>query len=115
MVLVAFAIPCIIINTSAFALPVCNQTTTLTRPIPMGVSGGNINARQRVSRTLIECCGGTLGSLVVDKKGVDFILSNNHVLGRTNKSGKGDRIVQPGLVDTSCTQILAKSIPTVTF
>ncbi len=35
VVLVAFAIPCIIINTSAFALPVCNQTTTLTRPIPM--------------------------------------------------------------------------------
>ncbi len=110
VVLVAFAIPCIIINTSAFALPVCNQTTTLTRPIPMGVSGGNINARQRVSRTLIECCGGTLGSLVVDKKGVDFILSNNHVLGRTNKSGKGDRIVQPGLVDTSCTQIPADTV-----
>ncbi len=75
----------------------------------MGVSGGNINARIRVGK-LIFCCGGTLGSLVVDKKGIDFILSNNHVLGRTNKSGKGDRIVQPGLVDTSCTQIPADTV-----
>jgi len=111
-VLIGLAIPGTIINASAFALPVCNQTETLTRPIQMGVSGGNIKARQRIGK-FIECCGGTLGSLVVDKKGVDFILSNNHVLARTNKAGAGDRIVQPGLVDmtpTVCTQIPADTV-----
>jgi hypothetical protein len=107
-VLIALAISVTIITTSAFAFPICSQR--LTRPIQMGVSGGSIKARIRIGKNLIECCGGTLGSLVVDKKGTDFILSNNHVLARTNRGGKGDLIVQPGLEDTSCTQIPADSV-----
>ncbi len=110
-VVIALAISGTIISTSAFALPLCNQK--LTRPIQMGVSGGNINARMRIrigKLKFIECCGGTLGSLVVDKKGIDFILSNNHILTRTNKGRKSDRIVQPGLEDTSCTQIPADTV-----
>jgi hypothetical protein len=112
-VLITFAIS---ITASAFALPVCNQTETLTRPIQMGVSGGSFKARMKVrigKLRLFECCGGTLGSLVVDKKGVDFILSNNHVLTRTNKGGRNDRIVQPGLEDTTptlCTQNTADTV-----
>jgi len=107
-VLIALAISVTIITTSAFAFPICSQR--LTRPIQMGVSGGSIKARIRIGKNLIECCGGTLGSLVVDKKGIDFILSNNHVLARTNRGGKGDLIVQPGLEDTSCTQIPADTV-----
>lgn len=109
--LTALAISGTIISTSAFALPVCDQT--LTRPIQMGVSGGSSKARMKIGKGLVECCGGTLGSLVVDKKGIDFILSNNHVLARTNKGGPGDRIVQPGLEDTTptlCTQIPADTV-----
>jgi hypothetical protein len=114
-VLIALSISGIIIitNASAFALPVCNQTETLTRPIQMGVSGGNIKARTKSGKVISQCCGGTLGSLVVDKKGVDYILSNNHVLARTNKALAGDGIVQPGLEDTTptlCTQITADTI-----
>ena len=41
-----------------------------------GVSGGNVND---ISRRF--CCSGTLGSLVQDASGAQFILSNNHVLG----------------------------------
>jgi hypothetical protein len=111
VVIVAFAIPSTIVNAPAFAFLVCSQR--LTRPIPMGVSGGNIKARKRVSRTRIECCGGTLGSLVVDNKGVDFILSNNHVLARTNNALGGDGIVQPGLEDTTptlCKQIAGDTV-----
>jgi hypothetical protein len=108
-VLIALAISGTIISTSAFALPVCNQTETLTRPIQMGVSGGSFKARIKSGKSF-ECCSGTLGSLVVNKKGVDFILSNNHVLARTNKGGPGDRIVQPGLFDTGCTQITADTV-----
>jgi hypothetical protein len=111
-VLIALAISGTIISASAFALPVCNQTETLTRPIQMGVSGGSFKARIKNGKSF-ECCGGTLGSLVVDKRGIDFILSNNHVLARTNKGGAGDRIVQPGLEDTTptaCTQVTADTV-----
>ena len=55
------------------------------------------------------CCGGTLGSLVT-RGGVQYVLSNNHILARsdagtaTNGSTAGDAIVQPGLIDTpTCT------------
>jgi hypothetical protein len=49
-----------------------------SRPIKLGTSGGNIN-----DRSMLYCCSGTLGSLVED--GVSqYILSNNHVLARTN-------------------------------
>lgn len=65
-----------------------------TRPIPLGTSGGNIKDRSR-----FFCCGGTLGSLVQDVGAVQYILSNNHVLGRTNKGMVGDAIIQPALID----------------
>lgn len=64
------------------------------RPIPLGVSGGNILDSSR-----LYCCGGTLGALVKDINGVQYILSNNHILARTNLAKKGEDIIQPGLVD----------------
>src|SRR5512144_679084 len=61
-------------------------------PIAMGTSGGNINDRTRVF-----CYGGTLGALVEDRGGAQYILSNNHVLARTNLASPGEDIIQPGL------------------
>jgi hypothetical protein len=61
-----------------------------------GVSGGNIND---VSRAF--CCSGTLGSLVTDGS-TKYILSNNHVLGRSDQAVAGEDISQPGLIDNSC-------------
>jgi hypothetical protein len=69
----------------------------LARPIPLGTSGGNEQDR---SRTF--CCGGTLGALVEDAPGNLYILSNNHVLARTNKASAGEAIIQPGLIDQQC-------------
>ncbi|MFN3477400.1 MAG: hypothetical protein ACK4Z6_07630, partial [Candidatus Methylomirabilales bacterium] len=63
------------------------------RPIPLGVSGGNIN-----DQTSEFCCGGTLGALV-SFQGQLYILSNNHVLARTNLATLGEGISQPGLID----------------
>ena len=60
------------------------------RPIRLGTSGGNIK-----DRTQSECCDGTLGALV-EKNGTQYILSNNHVLARTNKGKIGEAIIQPG-------------------
>ena len=63
------------------------------RPIQLGVSGGNIND---------ACSAGTLGSLVENKFGRQFILSNNHVLADENRAAKGDLIIQPGSLDDGC-------------
>ena len=67
-----------------------------TRPIKLGTSGGNINDASRRF-----CCSGTLGSLVT-KGGVQYILSNNHVLARSGSAAVGEDVSQPGLVDSSC-------------
>jgi hypothetical protein len=61
-----------------------------------GTSGGNIND---ISRAF--CCSGTLGALVSDGAKL-FILSNNHVLARSNQAVAGEVVSQPGLIDNSC-------------
>ncbi len=70
------------------------------RPIQLGTSGGNIR-----DMSTLYCCGGTLGALVQNKRGIQYILSNNHVLAKSNKGIIGQRISQPGLIDTGCSPI----------
>ena len=65
-------------------------------PIQLGTSGGNINDSSKGF-----CYGGTLGALVEDMSGNQYILSNNHVLARTNLAKIGEGIIQPGLIDQS--------------
>ncbi len=62
-----------------------------------GTSGGNIK-----DITNSFCCSGTLGALVKDAGGVKYILSNNHVLARTDQAAPGEDISQPGLIDNNC-------------
>jgi len=66
------------------------------RTLFFGSSGGNANDINRQF-----CCGGTLGSLVT-KGGVQYILSNNHVLARVDQAAVGEPITQPGLIDNAC-------------
>jgi len=61
-----------------------------------GVSGGNVND---ISRAF--CCSGTLGSLLTNGS-TQYILSNNHILGRSDQAAPGEDISQPGLIDNSC-------------
>src|SRR5260370_27912057 len=91
----------------------CNQTSTLPRPIDLGVSGGNIQSFGQNNRGKF-CFSGTLGSLVGDMSNTQYILSNNHVLADTNKAKKGQLIVQPGLVDTGppCTKTPGDQVAT---
>lgn len=65
-------------------------------PIKLGSTGGNAN-----DSTTSFCCGGTLGSLVA-RGGNQFILSNNHVLARSDAGAVGDPITHPGLPDNQC-------------
>jgi hypothetical protein len=62
----------------------------------LGVSGGNVN-----DRTSRFCCSGTLGALVTNGS-TTYILSNNHVLGRSGTAVVGDDVSQPGLIDANC-------------
>ena len=67
-------------------------------PVKLGTSGGNIHDRSKAF-----CYGGTLGSLVEDIDGLQYVLSNNHVLARTNLAASGENIIQPGLIDQNPT------------
>jgi hypothetical protein len=95
----------------ASALPTCDQTSTLSRPIELGVSGGNINSTLKIGRER-GCFSGTLGSLVEDSNSVQYILSNNHVMADVNKAKKGQLIIQPGLVDTECSKSKSDAVAT---
>jgi hypothetical protein len=52
---------------------------------------------------LTDCCGGTLGALLQDTSGNQYVLSNNHVFARSDQSIPGETIIQPGLIDNGCT------------
>jgi len=61
-----------------------------------GVSGGNVN-----DRSSSFCCSGTLGALVTDGSN-QYILSNNHVLARSDQAVAGEDVSQPGMIDLGC-------------
>ena len=71
--------------------------------VKLGSSGGNINDTNNGF-----CCGGTLGSLVT-RNGTLYILSNNHVLAKSDSGIAGDAISQPGIIDVptpnTCTTV----------
>jgi hypothetical protein len=66
------------------------------RNLHLGVSGGNVNDASN-----LFCCSGTLGALITDGTN-QYILSNNHVLGRSGTAQVGDDVSQPGLIDSNC-------------
>ena len=81
------------------APPGGGTTARLPRPVPIGISIGNIG----------ECSAGTLGARVKSGTSV-FILSNNHVLARQNQAPLNSVILQPGRYDTNCASSLADEI-----
>ena len=80
--------------------------------VELGSSGGNIHDSSQ-SGNSITCCGGTLGSLV-SRNGSLFILSNNHVLARSDSATLGDAIIQPGLIDVQCSSTGATTVANLT-
>ena len=88
---------------------VADHQVTQSRPLQLGTSGGNVD-----DISSMYCCSGTLGALVQDRKGRVYILSNNHVLARTNRGHKGEPISQPGLVDADCELSFDSVVATLT-
>jgi len=63
--------------------------------IELGTAGANINdTTTNAAAHTITCCSGTLGSLVT-RGGSQFILSNTHVLARSDAAAIGEAIIQP--------------------
>jgi hypothetical protein len=79
-----------------------SHETQLPAPVNLGSSGGNNNSYDSSNGNIVDCCGGTLGALIQDSSGNKYILSNNHVLARSDQASIGETIVQPGLIDDNC-------------
>ncbi len=71
-----------------------------TVPVMLGTSGGNATDKVTTSKST-TCCSGTLGSLI-QRGSTFYILSNNHVLDKSDTGTADDPIDQPGLVDNNC-------------
>jgi hypothetical protein len=95
--LVAFAILAFLISGSLLAPSSADGGAShRVRNQHFGVSGGNVQ-----DRSARFCCSGTLGALLTDGT-TQYILSNNHVLGRSDQAVAGDDVSQPGLIDSNC-------------
>ena len=89
---------------SASATIVTSQTNQdpQSLPIKLGTTGSNANDFKNLTGGQIECCTGTLGSLL-QRNGSLFVLSNTHVIARADAGSVGDNVIQPGLGDNNCT------------
>jgi hypothetical protein len=71
----------------------------------LGSSGGNNTDYDTRGNQIVDCCSGTLGALIEDAGKREYILSNNHVLAKSDHAAVGDAIIQPGLIDNNCTPL----------
>jgi hypothetical protein len=86
-----------------------------TAPIKLGTSGG-----WRYDLANGYCCSGTLGGLIEDGGGTQYILSNWHVLyadivngGNGRTAQPGDPVIQPGMIDIGCNANNAINVATL--
>jgi len=93
----------ILLNAPGVGSNPATHQNALAFPMLLGSSGGNNNDFDEKGNTIVDCCSGTLGSLLRDDSGREYLLSNNHVLARSDHASVGDTIVQPGLIDNNCT------------
>lgn len=77
-----------------------SPTDLFPRPVPIGVSTGNVE----------ECSAGTIGARVKDGGGNLAALSNNHVYALENTAAIGSAVLQPGRYDTGCVADEANAI-----
>ncbi|MGA8044398.1 MAG: hypothetical protein WCA37_16500 [Terracidiphilus sp.] len=93
----------ILLNAAGISSNPTSHQSLLPAPLALGSSGGNNNDFDQSGNSVVDCCSGTLGALIQDNNGRQFLLSNNHILARSDRARAGDAIVQPGLIDNNCT------------
>jgi len=85
-----------------------NPATHQAQPsaaVMFGSSGGNNTDYDTRGNQIVDCCSGTLGALIEDAGKRPYILSNNHVLAKSDHAAVGDTIIQPGLIDNNCSPL----------
>lgn len=93
----------VLLNMAGITSNPATHETKLATPISLGSSGGNNNDLDTVGNKIQDCCGGTLGSLIQNGSGTQYLLSNNHVMARSDQASLGETIIQPGLIEDNCT------------
>ena len=93
----------VLLNTAGVSSSPSTHQAQLSTPVPLGSSGGNNSDYDTQGNQIVDCCSGTLGSLIEDTNNHQYLLSNNHVLARSDHASLGDAIIQPGLIDNNCT------------
>ena len=92
----------VLLNTEGINSNPANHQDQENTPILLGASGGNNNDYDTQQGQIADCCGGTLGALIQNNSGTQYLLSCNHVLARSDQASTGEMIVQPGLIDDNC-------------
>jgi len=77
-----------------------DRRTPASRPAVPSREDGDVR-RERVGQERLRLLRGTLG-FARAPDGSLYILSNNHVLGRSGVARSGEDTLQPGLIDSNC-------------
>jgi hypothetical protein len=93
----------VLLNTRGISSNPVTHHAQLPTPILLGSSGGKNNDYDTKGNQIVDCCGGTLGSLIQNSSRTQYLLSCNHVLARSDQASTGEMIIQPGLIDNNCT------------
>ena len=93
----------VLLNAAGISSNPAAHQARLAVPVELGSSSGSNVDYDAAQGQLSDCCGGTLGALLQDTSGNQFVLSNNHVFARSDQSIPGETIIQPGLIDNGCT------------
>jgi len=93
----------ILLNTAGVSSNPSSHQAQSMSPVALGSSGGNNNDYDTKGNQIVDCCSGTLGSLIQDNANHQYLLSSNHVLARSDHASVSDAIIQPGLIDNDCT------------
>jgi len=93
----------VLLNSSGISSNPTAHQSRLAVPVQLGSSSGSNVDYDASQGQLADCCGGTLGALLQDTSGNQYVLSNNHVFARSDQSIPGETIIQPGLIDNGCT------------
>ena len=93
----------VLLNSAGISSNPATHQAQWTGMVQLGSSGGNNNDYDTQGNQIVDCCSGTLGALLRDSDNNQYLLSNNHVLARSDQASVGDAIVAPGLIDNNCT------------
>jgi hypothetical protein len=92
----------VLINTAGVNSNPAAHQGPMPATVALGSSGGNNSDYDTRGNQIVDCCSGTLGALVEDTNKRKYLLSNNHVLAKSDQASVGDTIIQPGLIDNNC-------------